>query len=248
MRPPVALLVDDELARRASLRGALARAWPALQVLEAGGGQEALEQLETHRPDVAFLALQLEGQVGPEVARRLAGRCHLVFVTAYEEQALRALERAAADYLLEPVEDEQLAELVERVRGRLASPPPDLGALLAELAARRPGRDYLELLQAQDRQDLVLLAVDEVDLFQAFEERTRALAGEREWVVATPLLELEARLDPARFWRVSENAIVRARAVARVSRGGSGQLLVHLRGGGRPVPVSRARARRFRQG
>ena len=247
MRAPTALLVDDEPELVAYLRGALARLWPELQVLEARDGPTALELFETHRPDVAFLDVQMPGMTGLEVARRLAGRCHVVFVTAFEQYALQAFERAAVDYVLKPVEDERLAETVERLRARLLAPPADLTALVAALARERPGREYLEWLQVQDRKDLVLLAVDEVDLFQSSEKYTVVFSGEREWIIRTPLQELEADLDPARFWRIHRNAIVRVGAVARVSRNASGQLVVHLRHGDRIVPVSRAYARRFKQ-
>ena len=247
MRPPTALLVDDEPELRAYLRGALSRLWPELQVLEAGEGKEALELFETHHPDAAFLDVQMPGMTGLALAERLSGRCHLVFVTAYEEYALDAFEHAAVDYLLKPVEDERLKETVERLRARLSLPPGDLRELLALLRAQRPVREHLEWLQVQDKQDLVLLAVDEVDLFQSSEKYTLVLSGPREWVIRTALQELAAQLDPARFWRVHRSAIVRVGAVARVSRSASGQLRVHLRQGDRVVPVSRAYAQRFRQ-
>jgi DNA-binding LytR/AlgR family response regulator len=247
VKSPTALLVDDEPELVAYLRGALSRLWPELQVLEARDGATALELFETHRPEVAFLDVQMPGMTGLEVARRLAGRCHVVFVTAFEQYALQAFEQAAVDYLLKPVEDERLAESVERLRSRLAAPPPDLSALFAALAGQRPAAEHLEWLQVQDRKDLVLLAVDEVDLFQASEKYTVVLAGAGEWIIRTPLQELEGQLDPARFWRVHRNAIVRVGAVARVSRSASGQLVVHLKRGDRTVSVSRAYARRFKQ-
>lgn len=247
MRAPTALVVDDEPGLVAYLRAALARLWPELQVLEAGNGPAALELFETHRPDVAFLDVQMPGMTGLEVARRIAGRCHIVFVTAFEQYALQAFEQAAVDYVLKPVEDERLAETVERLRTRLLAPPADLTDLLAALARQRPAPEYLEWLQVQDRKDLVLVAADEVDLFQSSEKYTVVLAGSSEWIIRTPLQELEEQLDPARFWRVHRNAIVRVGAVARVSRNASGQLVVHLRRGDRTVTVSRAYARRFKQ-
>lgn len=247
MRAPTALVVDDEPELVAYLRGALARLWPELQVLEAGDGPTALETFETHRPDVAFLDVQMPGMTGLEVARRMAGRCHVVFVTAFEQYALQAFEQAAVDYVLKPVEDERLAETVERLRSRLLAPPADLTALLAALARERPAREALEWLQVQDRKDLLLVAVDEVDLFQSSEKYTLVFSGEKEWLIRTPLQELEEQLDPARFWRIHRNAIVRVGAVARVSRNASGQLVVHLRRGDRTIAVSRAYARRFKQ-
>jgi DNA-binding LytR/AlgR family response regulator len=240
-------VVDDEAELAAYLRGALARLWPELQVLEARDGAAALELFETHRPDVAFLDIQMPGMTGLEVARRLAGRCHVVFVTAFEQYALQAFEHAAVDYVLKPVEDERLAETVERLRSRLLGPPADLTALLAALARERPAREVLEWLQVQDRKDLVLVAVDEVDLFQSSEKYTVVLSGDREWIIRTPLQELEEQLDPARFWRIHRNAIVRVGAVARVSRNASGQLVAHMRRGDRTVPVSRVYARKFKQ-
>jgi len=247
VKAPTALVVDDEPELVAYLRAALARLWPELQVLEAGDGPAALALFETHRPEVAFLDVQMPGMTGLEVARRIGGRCHVVFVTAFEQYALQAFEQAAVDYVLKPVEDDRLAETVERLRARLLAPPADLTALLAALARERPAREYLEWLQVQDRKDLVLLAADEVDLFQSSEKYTVVLSGQSEWIIRTPLQDLEEQLDPARFWRIHRNAIVRVGAVARVSRNASGQLVVHLRRGDRAIPVSRAYARRFKQ-
>jgi DNA-binding LytR/AlgR family response regulator len=246
--PPTALLVDDEPQLVAFLRRALGARWPELEVVgEAPDGPTALALFEARRPDVVFLDVQMPGMSGLEVARRLSGRCHLVFVTAHEQYALEAFERAAVDYLLKPVEEERLAATVARLRAHLPAAPADLGGMLDALAQRlRPAPAHLEWLQVQDRQDLVLLGVDQVDLFQSSEKYTLALAGAEEWVIRTPLKELEAQLDPGRFWRVHRNAIVRVAAVARVSRDAAGQLVIHLRRDGRTVPVSRAHAHRFK--
>ncbi len=250
MNPPTALLVDDEAGLLALLRRALAAQWPELRVVgEAQDGEAALERFEELRPDVVFLDVQMPGLGGLEVARALAGRCHVVFVTAHEQYAVQAFEHAAVDYLLKPVDEERLAKTVERLRSRPTSPPPDLAAVVDALASRlQPASPrFLEWLQVQVRQDLVLVAVDDVDLFQSSEKYTLALAGDDEWVIRTPLKELEASLDPARFWRVHRSAIVRVAAIARVSRDEGGQPIVHLRRGGRSVPVSRAWAHRFKQ-
>ena len=131
MRRPTAIVVDDEPHLLAFLRGALAVSWPDLEIVgEALDGLTAIELLETRRPDVAFLDIQMPGVSGLEVARRTAGLCHIVFVTAHEQYAIQAFERAAADYLLKPVEDERLAATVARLKARLATAPPDMAALL----------------------------------------------------------------------------------------------------------------------
>lgn len=245
---PTALLVDDEPAVRAWLRRALSARWPDLCVAgEAQDGAAALERFEALQPDVVFLDVQMPGATGLEVARALSGRCHVVFVTAHEQYALQAFEHAAVDYLLKPVDEERLAATVARLRARLAAPPADVSAAIEALARRlQPAARYLEWLQVQVRQDLVLVAVDDVDLFQSSEKYTLARAGADEWVIRTPLKDLEGQLDPARFWRVHRSAIVRVAAIARVSRDEGGQPVIHLRRGDRSVAVSRAHAHRFK--
>ncbi len=249
MPRPTAIIVDDEPGLVAQLQKALAARWPDLEVVAtAGDGPRALALVDQHRPDVVFLDIQMPGMSGLEVARRLAGRSHVAFVTAFDQYAVEAFDNAAVDYLLKPVDGERLARSVARLRERLASRPPDLGALLDRLADRlRPAAATLQWLQVQERQDVVLVAVEDVDVFQSSEKYTLALTADREWVIRTPLKELEAQLDPARFWRVHRSAIVRVAAVARVSRDLGGQLTVHLKAGGRSVAVSRAYAARFRE-
>jgi len=246
---PTAIVVDDEPGLVAQLVKALAAHWTDLEVVgTANTGEQALSLADRLHPDVAFLDIQMPGMSGLEVARRLSDRCHVVFVTAYDQYALQAFESAAVDYLLKPVDGERLAGTVERLRSRLASRPPDLGALLEQLAARLvPAVGRLQWLKVQQREDVVLVAVDEVDFFQSSDKYTLAVSGEREWVIRTPLKELETQLDPARFWRVHRGAIVRVAAVARVSRDFGGQLTVHLRASLRTVAVSRAYAARFKE-
>jgi DNA-binding LytR/AlgR family response regulator len=246
---PTAIIVDDEPELVASLRRRLAASWPELEVVgEALDGPSALELAEARRPDVAFLDIQMPGASGFEVARRLAGRSHVVFVTAYDQYAVQAFESAAVDYLLKPVEDERLAKTVARLKARLSETPADLGALVAGLAARlRSEPGHLQWLQVQHRQEVLLVPVEDVMLFQASEKYTLAVTGDQEWVIRTPLKELEEQLDPVRFWRVHRNAIVRVGAIARVHRDERGELVLHLRDVERTVAVSRAHAHRFRQ-
>lgn len=119
---------------------------------------------------------------------------------------------------------------------------------MEQLAERlRPAAGGLQWLQVQQREDVVLVAVEEVDVFLSSEKYTLAVSGAREWVIRTPLKELEEQLDPARFWRVHRSAIVRVAAIDRVSRDLGGQLTAHVKGGGRTVAVSRAYAGRFKE-
>lgn len=249
MARPTAIIVDDEPELVGSLRRRLAVQWPELEVVgEALDGLAALELADAQRPDIAFLDIQMPGASGLEVARRLAGSSHVVFITAHDQYAVQAFESAAVDYLLKPVEDDRLAKTVARLKPRISEPPADLGALLSDLAARlRSGPGHLQWLQVQRRQEVLLVPVEDVMLFQASEKYTLAITRDEEWVIRTPLKELEEQLDPARFWRVHRNAIVRVGAIARVRRDERGELILHLRDVERTVAVSRAHAQRFRQ-
>jgi DNA-binding LytR/AlgR family response regulator len=248
MKRPTAILADDEQSLRAYLRAALAQAWPELEICgEAANGADALQLVEDQEPDVAFLDIQMPGMTGIEVARRVNGRCQVVFVTAYEEFAVQAFEAAAIDYLLKPVEGARLAATVARLKSQRSSGPVDTSALLETLTQHFRPPTYLEFLQVQQRQDIILLPVGEVQVFRSSEKYTLAVTASDEWVIRTPLKELEVQLDPARFWKVHRNAIVRVGAIGRVSRDEDGQLIVHLRNSDQTVAVSRSYASRFRQ-
>ena len=143
---PRALIAEDEPLLAAGLKAALALAWPELQVVAiAPNGTEALRLIEAEHPEVAFLDIRMPGMTGLEVAAELvdgldegAAVPRLVFVTAYDEFALKAFDLAAVDYLLKPVSPERLARTVERLKESLASKgampdPGDLNQLVSKL-------------------------------------------------------------------------------------------------------------------
>jgi DNA-binding LytR/AlgR family response regulator len=133
MTAPRVLVADDEPLLLAELVEALERLWPEADVATAQDGIEALRLGRDWMPDVAFLDIRMPGLDGLEVARVFGARTHVVFVTAYGEHALAAFDEGAVDYVVKPIPLERLARAVERVRARLASPPPDLTHLVARL-------------------------------------------------------------------------------------------------------------------
>ena len=140
---PRALIADDEDPPRAELRRMLAQTWPALQIVaECEPGPAAIEALDAHAPDVAFLDIRMPGRSGLDVARAASGRCHTVFTTAYDSHAVAAFEAGAVDYLLKPIATDRLAHSVHRLQARLAShsQPPALDPLLEKLAAHLQGK------------------------------------------------------------------------------------------------------------
>ena len=146
---PTALIADDEPMLRAQLTARLLAAWPELEIVaEAGNGEEALAMAEAKRPDIAFLDIRMPVLSGLDVARELASRCHVVFVTAYDEYAVAAFDEGAIDYVLKPPMPERIAKVVERLQTRIALAPLDLTALLAKLGAREEGTGPLKWIRA----------------------------------------------------------------------------------------------------
>ena len=250
-----ALLADDEPHLLAHLAQRLAGLWPQLEIVAtAGNGLEALERIETLRPDIAFLDIRMPGLSGLEVAERLTAPCRLVFVTAYDQFAVAAFEREAVDYLLKPVTDERLARTVARLRSSQAARLPE--ALLAQLrdlvggapAAGNPAvPGPLRWIKAQAGQALRLVGVEEVCYFQANEKYTTVVTRDAELLIRTPIKELAAQLDPAQFWQIHRATLVNVRQIAAARHDAMGRLVLQLKQRPETLPVSRNYAHLFRQ-
>ena len=196
-----------------------------------------------------FLDIQMPEMTGVEVARHVGSRAHVVFVTAYDQYAIQAFETGAVDYVLKPCTDERLAVTVERLRGKLASPPPDLHAVVAQLATqlRGPGKERLQWIKASFGQNLRLIPVADVLFFQSDEKYTRVVTAEAEALIKTPIRELLDGLDPDQFWQIHRSAIVNANAIAGVTRDFRGQAHVKIKGKDETLTVSRIYSHLFKQ-
>ena len=249
MTQPTAILAEDELPQRQELRAMLAELWPELHIVaECADGLSALDALQEFRPQVLFLDIRMPGVSGLEVARAAGAQCQVIFVTAYEEYALRAFDEGAIDYLQKPVARERLARSVERARSRLASGArADLAALLdrvqGTLAPRTSG---IRWISASVGNSTKMFSIDEVLFFQAQEKYTRVVTADSEGHIRTPLKELLAALDSESFWQVHRSAIVRVGAIRAVDKGEDGKLRLSLRGHSEVLPVSSAFNHRFR--
>ena len=244
---PTALIADDEPMLRAQLKGRLAAAWPELQIVaEAANGEEALALVDATRPDIAFLDIRMPVLSGLDVARELAGRCHVVFVTAYDEYAVAAFDEGAIDYVLKPPMPERIAKVVERLKTRIALAPLDLTALLAKLAARDEGAGPLKWIRASLGASMRMIAVDEVLYFRAEDKYTKVVTADGEALIRKPIKELFEALDPESFWQIHRGAIVNLRAIERVDRDWRGEPVIALKGRDEKLAVSRTFAHRFK--
>jgi DNA-binding LytR/AlgR family response regulator len=251
------LIVEDEAPQRAALLALFAELWPEADVVAAcADGLEALEAFERERPEVVLLDIRMPGLSGLEVARSIGGRAHVVFVTAYEEHALRAFDAGAIDYLLKPIRRERLIDTITRLRHRLHSEgevsragvadPVALLDRLRDQLALGPRREALKWITASVGDTVKLFPIDEVLAFQAQDKYTRVVTAGDEALIRKSLKDLVALLDPDVFWQVHRSVIVRAAAIDRVQKDELGKLWLTLKAGGERLPVSTAFQGRFR--
>lgn len=243
-----ALIVDDEPPARERLRRMLAEIETVEIIGEAEGGVQAVEMIEREKPDLVLLDIQMPGLDGFGVVEALFDPPPVVFVTAYDEHAIRAFEVNALDYLLKPFSRERLEKAVRRAQESLAEEQDfatRLGPLLESLAAQ--GR-YLTRLAVRDYEGcrIRVLDVDEVDWIGVEGEQVIVHVGERAYPIRRTLAELETRLDPARFFRAHRSAIVNLDRVKEVIPWFKGRHKLHLTNG-TEVDLSRAQARALRK-
>jgi len=253
-RRPAAIIADDEPRLAAFLAERLGALWPELCIAGiAENGPQAEALIRDEAPDIAFLDIRMPGLTGLDVARRTTGETHVVFVTAFDQYAIDAFERAAVDYLLKPVTDARLAETVERLKGRLAGPRADDVQAALDVLARlaggqgNGGRERLAWIRALVGDQVRLISVDDVCYFQSNDKYTSVFTAEGEALIRTPLKELGDGLDPARFWQVHRGTIVNLAHVEATDRDFSGRVTLTLKTRPERIAVSRAYAHRFKQ-
>jgi DNA-binding LytR/AlgR family response regulator len=243
-----AIVAEDEALLRNDLLALLRAAWPELEVVAAcEDGGSALEAIEAHRPEVAFLDIRMPRLTGLEVATAAADASpstQVVVVTAYNQYAIDAFERGAVDYLLKPITPERLAATVRRLRERIASGAQAGAELVAIIDQLRAGlrdenrRAPLDWITASVGSETRLIAVEEVAYFRSDEKYTTVVTAAGEALIRKPLRELLEVLDPATFKQVHRSTIVNLRAVAAITRDDNGRGTMRLRNRSETLPVS----------
>ena len=245
---PRCVVAEDEALLRQDLLAQLARAWPGLEVVAAcEDGGSALEAIEAHRPDVAFLDIRMPGLTGLEVAAAAAEASpgtQVVFVTAYNQYAIDAFDRGAVDYLLKPIDPARLDATVERVRGRIgggSAGPGGLAAIIDELRINLPARrstPALAWITAAVGKETRLILVDDVAYFKADDKYTVVVTAEGEALIRKPIRELLDALDPGIFKQVHRSTIVNMKAIAGVTRDDAGRGTLRLKNREETLAVS----------
>lgn len=245
-----ALIAEDEPLMRDRLLVQLKEVWPELDInCVAKNGLEAIELWKKHKPDIAFLDIRMPGKTGLEVAAEIGDAAHLVFITAYDEYAVKAFENGAADYLMKPVELDRLSAAVSRIKKRMEAAPVDLTGLIGQLLNQnaKASASKLKWIRASLGNQTKLINVEEVLFFQSDTKYTRIVQQGGEALVRTPLKELIEGLDEEVFWQIHRGVIVNAHAIDRAVREGPEKLVVHVKGLKETLPVSRQYFHLFKQ-
>ena len=250
---PTAVVADDERLMREQIVGRLKEAWPELLIVgEAVNGRDAVAMVQSLEPDIAFLDINMPEMDGIKAAQALAGKVHIVFVTAYDQYAVRAFDQGAVDYLLKPVEPERVAVTCERLRERLQQKPDPMNDLLDQLSQRlgnagfKP-REYLRWVQASVGANIRMIPTSDILFFRAEDKYTRVQTEGFEALIRKPIKELIDALDPNEFWQIHRATVVRVDAVAQVSRNFKGNQVVHVKGRDEKLEVSRSFNHLFKQ-
>ncbi|NIA56541.1 response regulator [Massilia sp. TW-1] len=225
------IIVDDEPLARAVLREHLGFFADVEIIGECANGFEAVKAIAELAPDLVFLDIQMPKLDGFEVVELAGARTHYVFVTAYDQFALRAFDVHALDYLLKPFTRERLAQALAHAQGGDA-----MRALVADAQARH---QPIERVLIRDGARVQVIPVERIDYVEAQDDYVAFFADGRQWLKNQRMAELESQLDPQAFLRVHRSYIVNLSAIARIEPTGKDGHCAVLKSGAR-IPISRS--------
>lgn len=237
------VIVDDEEPARMAVRQDLDAIGGVEVVAECANGFEAVRVVNEHPVDLLLLDVQMPKLDGFDVLELIGRDVPAIFITAYDEFALRAFEVHAVDYLLKPFARERLEAALERARARRGQPGPDPAAVRA---TARPGSEALDRLVIRDGSNVHVVPVDKIDFIEAQDDYVAVHTGGKSLLKEQTLADLERQLDAGRFVRVHRSYILNIERLARVELYAKDSRIAILNDG-RKVPISRAGYQRLQE-
>ncbi|MUI54487.1 LytR/AlgR family response regulator transcription factor [Aliivibrio fischeri] len=252
------IIADDEPLLRFHLEKMLSDLWHDLDIVAVcANGKEALDAIEQHQPDIAFLDIKMPELDGMALAAKLQKSTVvplIVFITAYDEFAVKAFENNAIDYVLKPISETRLEATCEKLKQRVTqqnkhSAPKqnqdvlsDLFAQIQQLSAQQQP-EYLCWIKAYKGEDLHLISVSDVLYFKAEDKYVSVYAKQNdiditEYLIRSSLKELQQKINPDHFWQIHRSSIVNVAQIEKVKKDLLGHLCVHI--GSVKLPVSRS--------
>jgi len=244
------MIVDDEKFSRVSLKKLL-KSHPQIEIIdEASDGVEAVEKIEARKPDLIFLDIQMPGLSGFDVLRNLNvdPKPKVVFVTAYDQYAVKAFEVSAVDYLLKPIDESRLRQTIEKIQesGRVKEEDyARIGKLLTQLEKSRTSPPHIPLRRGKR---IILMNPSEIHYLKSEQGVTIVLTQTGEYWTSYSLAEMEGMLDDQIFFRTHRSAIINLNKIKEIVPAQSGVYDVYLNDPAKTcLPLSRDRARILRE-
>ncbi|HET9439457.1 MAG TPA: LytTR family DNA-binding domain-containing protein [Longimicrobiales bacterium] len=237
------LIVDDEKLARERIADLLARERDVEVVGTASNGGGAIAEIRDLDPDLVFLDVQMPGKTGLDVVRELGadGMPPTIFVTAYDQYAIKAFELAAIDYLLKPFDDERFEQAFRRARRAIELEQVDRlstqlravlqGAATVSGPASRNAPQYLDRIPVEGKGQVRVVPVTDIDYISAEGPYVEIHAGTASYHVRERMQALEQKLDPQQFLRIHRSTIVRLDLIDKLLRAGGGDYSVKLKNG-----------------
>lgn len=231
-----ALLIDDERLARNELKRLL-KDFPEIEVIgEAANAREAVQLIGDLQPDLVFLDIQMPGKTGFELLEELDRVPQVIFVTAYDEHALKAFEINALDYLMKPVEPQRLAEAVNKLKPKTDEPV---------ITNDHPLTEHDQVF-VKDGERCWFVKLSDIRLFESVGNYAKVYFGTNKPLILKSLNALEERLDKKVFFRANRKHIINLRMVDKIEPYFNGGLLIDLHGGEK-IEVSRRQAVKFKE-
>ena len=237
-----AIIIDDERLARAELRKLL-QDFPEIEVVdEAANADEGIQKIEAQNPELIFLDIHMPGKTGFDMLSELDRSPQVIFTTAYDEFALKAFEVNALDYLLKPIEPKRLADAIHKLHNgdhhTTAAPAHNEPKhLLAEH----------DQVFVKDGERCWFVTLGEIRLFESVGNYAKVFFGPHKPLILKSLNALEERLDAKVFFRANRKHIVNMRMIEKIEPYFNGGLQIHLKGGDKPIEVSRRQTVKFKE-
>lgn len=238
------IVVDDEALARALLRELLAAHADIEIIAECGNGFEAVKAVTEKKPDLILLDIQMPKLDGFDVLELIGTEVPVIFVTAYDQYAIKAFQVHAVDYLLKPFGAERLAEALARARVRVGTREAlPAKALVSEA---RAARSPLERILIRDKADVHVIPVAKIDYFESQDDYVSLKVGDKTLLKEQTLSELEQLLDPGRFVRIHRRYLLNVARLAKIEQSMTDSRVAVLQDG-TEIPISRSGYAKLRE-
>ena len=238
-----AIIIDDERLARTELKKLL-QDFPEVEVIdEAANAQEGIQKIESLRPDLIFLDIQMPGKTGFDMLSELEKSPQVIFTTAYDEYALKAFEVNALDYLLKPVEPKRLADAIQKLHQHPVQPREQ------NIASENFNQSLLnehDQVFVKDGERCWFVKLTDIRLFESVGNYAKVFFGTNKPLILKSLNALEERLDEKMFFRANRKHIVNLRMIEKIEPYFNGGLLLELKGGEK-IEVSRRQTVKFKE-